>query len=85
LRDLHRPVKNCSPHAGVSGALFDESRVDFLEEARDGGRDGGADLDKGLGDRVDRFDVSKGGTLKDVDVVEGPAVDMGKRQEIIQP
>jgi len=58
--------------------LLDEAGVDFLEETRDGSDDGGTDFDESLGDGVDGFDVGESGALKDVDVIERAAIDMGE-------
>src|SRR5439155_21678374 len=41
----------------------------------------GTDFEKSLGDGIDRLDVGQSGTLKDIDVVHGAAVDVSKRKE----
>src|SRR6266403_2615521 len=81
LRNFHRPIKYFSLDAGVPGALLDQARVNFFEEARDGGGNRGTNLEKRLGDGINRFDVGESGALEDVDVVEGAAIDVGERQE----
>src|SRR6266853_3760728 len=78
---VHGPIKNHSLDAGGFRALFDEARIDFFEEARDGGNDGGMDFEQGLGYGFNGFDVSQSGALKDVDVVQSTAVDVGERKE----
>ena len=61
--------------------MLDQARVNFFEEARDGGGNRGTNLEKRLGDGINRFDVGESGALEDVDVVEGAAIDVGERQE----
>src|SRR6266850_1011542 len=81
LRNFHRPIKKLSLDAGVPGALFDQTRVDLFEEARDSGGYRGTNLEKSLGDGINRFDVGQRGTLEEVDVVERSAIDVGEREK----
>ncbi len=79
LGHVHGPVKNHSLRAGGFRALLDEARVDFFEEARYRGDDRGMDFEEGLGDGINGLDVSESSALKDVDVVERAAIDVGER------
>src|SRR6267143_5453086 len=81
LRNFHRPIENSSLPASVPGTLFDQTRVNFFEEARDGGGYRGTNLQESLGNGIHRFDIGKSGALEDVDVVERAAIDVGERQE----
>src|SRR6266436_718280 len=81
LRNFHRPIENFSLHASVPGTLFDQTHVNFFEEARDGGGYRGTNLAKRLGDGIHRFDIGESGALEDVDVVERAAIDVGEREK----
>src|SRR5713226_10626251 len=81
LGHFYGPVKNHSLHAGVLRALLDDTCVDFLEETRDGGGDGGMDFEESLGDGFDSLDVGQSCALKDIDVIERAAIDVGEWKE----
>src|SRR6267143_110998 len=81
LRNFHRPIENSSLHASVPGTLFDQTRVDFFEEARDGGGYRGTNLQENLGDGINRFDGGESSALEEVDVVERAAIDVGEREK----
>src|SRR5260370_35710056 len=81
LNNLHGPIQERAFDAGVLASLLHDTHIDFLEEAGDSGDDGRTDFDERLSDCVYRFDIGKRGPLKDVDVIAGAAVDMGKRKE----
>ncbi len=80
LRQLghsHGPVKNHSLYPDVFRALLDQPRIDFLEEPGHGSGNRGMDFEEGLGDGIDGLDVGQRGASKDVDVIQGAAVDVG--------
>src|SRR5260370_14382115 len=79
--NLHGPIKKHPLDPGVPASLFHNARVDFFEEPGNGRGNRGADLQKGLGDFVDGVNVGEGGALKNVDVVDGAAVNVGEREE----
>src|SRR5947208_8080701 len=74
-------IKNHFLYAGIFRALLDNAGVDFFEETRDRSDDCWTDFEESLGDGVDRFDVGESGTLEDIDVIEGAAVDVGEWKE----
>ena len=61
--------------------MLDEAGVDFFEEAWNGSGDRGTHFEKGLRDGVYGFDVGQRGALKDVDVIESAAIDVGEREK----
>src|SRR5260370_39592450 len=79
--NLHGPIKQRPLDAGVPASLFHNARVDFFEEPGNGRGNRGADLQKSLGDFVDGLNVGEGGALKNVDVVDGAAVNVGEREK----
>ena len=81
LGHVNGPIKNHFLYAGIFRALLDNAGVDFFEETRDRSDDCWTDFEESLGDGVDRFDVGESGTLEDIDVIEGAAVDVGEWKE----
>ena len=79
--NLHRPVKNHALHTRRFRALFDQASINLFKEPRNRGEDGGMNLEKGLGNRVDGLDVGERATLKKVDVRDGALVDVRERQK----
>jgi len=61
--------------------LLDEAGVHLFEEARDRGDDRGTNFEESLSDGVNGFDVGKSGALKEVDVVERAAINVGERKK----
>src|SRR6267143_1625319 len=81
LGHSHGPIKKHSLHAGVFRALLNKAGVDFFKKPGYRGGNRGTDFEKSLGDGIDRLDVGQSGTLKDIDVVHGAAVDVSERKE----
>ena len=81
LGHVHGPIKNHFLYAGIFRALLDNAGVDFFEETRDRSDDCWTDFEESLGDGVDGFDVGESGTLEDIDVIGGAAVDVGEWKE----
>src|SRR5208337_352941 len=69
-----------APGGGFAGGLHSEI-VDFFEEARNGGEDGGVEFEESLRDVFDDIHVSDGAAVKKIDVVEHAAVDVGEREK----
>jgi len=77
-RNSHGPIEEHAFDAGGFGALFDKTGVDFFEYARDSRGDGGTNLEKGLCDGLDGFDIGEGRALKNVDVIDDTTIDVGE-------
>src|SRR5258708_1654832 len=63
---LHGEIKNFAPGAGGLASLLHQAGVDFFEEARNGGEDGGVDLNESLGDVFDGLDVGNRAAVKNI-------------------
>jgi len=61
--------------------LLDEAGINFLEEPGNGSGNRGANLEERLCDGIDGLNVGQSGTAKDIDVIQGAAIDVGERKE----
>ena len=80
-RGLDGEIENLALGAGGFTSLLHQAGINFFEEARHGGEDGGLHFQQSLGDVFDDFDVGDRAAVEDIEVVEHAAIDMSERQE----
>jgi len=78
---LHGEIENFALGAGGFTSLLHQAGIDFFEEARNGGEDGGVEFEESLRDVFDDFDVGDGAAMENINIVEHAAVDVGEREE----
>src|SRR5208337_1626059 len=79
--ELHGPIEQLALGAGGLCALLHQTRVDFLEEARDSAEQGGFDLDESLRDVLNHRNVGHRAAAENEDVVERALVNVGEREK----
>jgi len=73
----HGEIEYFTFGAGGLASLLHQPGVDFLEETWNGGEDGGVNFNKSLSDVFDCFNVGNRAAVKNINVIEHAAVDMG--------
>ncbi len=61
--------------------MLDEAGINFLEEPGNSSGNRRADFEESLCDGIDGLDVGQSGASKDIDVIQGAAIDVSERKE----
>src|SRR5579859_747649 len=78
---LHGELEDFALGAGGFASLLHQAGVDFFEEAGNGGEDGGLDFEQSLGNIFDDVDIGDRAAVKNINVIEHPAIHVGEREK----